>query len=226
MNKAGSKASKSGVRVLAFAILVLSARGLRAAPLERDLGLGLRYYRVHSLPGDLPAGGPEPRSPCVLDIRYAAGGDADARALLAWLKARAAPKTPVFLLANAETSPALLAPLDSADAVAGLVILGAAAPRARFDPDIVVRESPDAERRAYDALEKGASVESLTTRKVDTPRFDEETLVREHLSDSAAGPDEPDASGSAAPSAPPQLLDRALMRAVQLHRALLALRRL
>jgi hypothetical protein len=163
----------------------------------------------------------------VLDIRYVQGGADDAGVLLAWLKFHAGPRTPVFLLANAATSPALLAPLDSPDAVAGLVILGSAAPR--FSPDIALKVTPERERRAYEALEKGTPVDSLIVEVLKKPRVDEEKLTREHLSDSAVADDDSDSDEPAAPQpgeAHPQLIDPVLQRAVQLDRALLALKRL
>src|SRR5688572_556329 len=46
---------------------------------ERDLGLGLAYYRIHKLPDDLPASGESRPPACVMDVRYvrtnAAGAD-------------------------------------------------------------------------------------------------------------------------------------------------------
>jgi len=211
--------------LIAFFALAAAAP---AAPLVRDLGQGLAYCRVHVLPGDLATDASVANRPCVLDVRYVQGGDADAGLLLAWLKAHAGPRTPVFLLANSATSPILLAPLDSPDAVAGLVILGPATPR--FSPDIAVKVSPKVERRDYDALEKGAPVTSLIDEVLDKPRVDEAKLTRDHLSDSAApDDDEADAGDTLPPPSAnphPQLIDAVLQRAVQLHRALLAMRRL
>jgi hypothetical protein len=202
--------------------LVLSVAG--AAPLQRDLGLGLAYFRVHTLPEDLPTGDTLRGKPCVLDVRYVRGDPAAGAGLLAWLKFHAGPHTPVFLLANSDTGRDVLAPLDSADAVAGLVILGAHA--ANFEPDIALRVKADVERRAYDALEKGTPVDTLITEKLDKPREDEAMLDREHLSDSALG-EQPAPSGKPpVPAAPRPLLDTVLQRAVQLHRSLLALKRL
>ena len=198
---------------------------LRAAPFERDLGRGLFYERIHAVPADLPTGDPLRRHPCVLDVRYTHGNSGEAVALLAWLKFHANPRTPVFLLVNRQTSPALIAPLASPAAVAGLVVLGTAG--SGFDPDIAVNANPAAERRAYLALEKGASVDSLITEKIDKPRTDEALLVREHLSDSALEDQDPDPPAEGAEPktlAPP--FDAVLQRAVQLHRALLALKRL
>ncbi len=199
----------------------------RAAPLERDLGQGLAYFRVHALPDDLPSRESVRNRSCVLDLRYVRG-DADAAAvLLAWLKFHAGQRTPVFLLANTGTSPALLAPLDSPDAVVGLVVLGAAAPR--FAPDISLKVAPAVERRAYDALEKGASLDSLLVETVNKPRIDEEKLTKEHLpasaiADEGAGGGKPAAAPGKDTQAP--LIDVVLQRAVQLHRALLAMKRI
>ena len=105
-----------------------------------------------------------------------------------------------------------------------LVVLG---PAARdFEPDISVPVSPSAERRAYDALEKGAAIDSLVTEKVEKTRNDEERLDREHLEDGAP-PDEGGETAQAnSPPPAPSLIDPVLQRAVQLHRALLALKRL
>lgn len=207
------------MRPRAAFLLAWLAAPLAAAPLERDLGQGLTYCRAHAVPADLPAHGA--RHPRVLDVRYVEGGPAAGAALLAWLKAEAAPRTPVFLLANDSTSGALLAPLDSPDAVPGLIILGPGAPG--FEPDIAVRTSAAAERKAYQALERGATVQSLIEDNPDKPRNDEARLAREHLSDSDA-PDE--APETPAPKRPAKPVDAGLQRAVQLHRALLALKRL
>jgi hypothetical protein len=203
--------------------VALAASAARSAPLQRDLGMGLSYVRVHVLPGDLPAPATAGVHPWVLDVRYVPGGEAEAAALLGWLKQHASIHTPVILLANRDTSAALLAPLNSPDAVTGLVIVGASAPG--FSPDIGLPVAPADERRAYDAMEKGASVESLITDRVLKSRNDEATLARARLSDSGADDLEPPAT--AAPAAtPPPLIDPVLQRAVQLDRSLLALKRL
>ncbi len=209
--------------ILALLLAALAPCAGRAAPLERDLGQGLAYFRIHSIPADLPSGDSARGRPCIVDLRYVRGDRAASTALLSWLKTHAGPKFPVFLLANPGTAPVLLVPLNSTRAVPDLVVLG---PAARdFEPDISVPVSPSAERRAYDALEKGASIDSLVTEPVDKPRNDEERLDREHLSDSAVA-DQVDIGQPATPPAAPALTDPVLQRAVQLHRALVALKRL
>jgi hypothetical protein len=188
-----------------------------AAALVRDLGQGLAYYRVHTLPADLPSiPGGRPGA-CVLDLRFAKSDEAAAMALRAWIKFNASARAPVFVLENSETNPAILSSVP--EGVAGLLVL--APELAKLGPDIAVRVPPDADRRAYDALEKGAPVESLLSDYPEKSRVDEEYLEKEHLSDS----DAPDAEAGK-PSAPPPLVDAMLQRAVQLHRGLLALKRI
>jgi hypothetical protein len=202
----------------------LAVAGARAAPLQRDLGQGLAYVRVHELTADLAAASAAGH-PTVLDLRYVAGGPPEAADLFAWLKRHAGPRTPVFLLANSATSAALLAPLNSPEAVTGLVILGAAAPG--FEPDIPLAVAPEAERRAYDALERGAPIDSLVIAKTDKVRNDEAVLAKARLADPAGDEDdEPKAPEKPRPVPPPQTIDPVLQRAVQLDRSLLALKRL
>jgi hypothetical protein len=211
---------------LALLCLALAPGPARAAPRPSDLGLGLVYSRVHHLPGDLPADPSVRGHPCVLDVRYVAGEGPAAAALAGWIRAHAGPRTPVILLANAGTSPVLLAGLGPLDSNPGLIVLGAAAPG--FQPDIAVAVDRQTERRAYDALDAGASLASLLNDNPEKPRNDEARLAREHLSDSALADD--DESGAEAAPKPPALplplIDPVLLRAVQLHRALLALGKL
>lgn len=201
-------------------LFLLACAAARAAALERDLGMGLIYRRIHALPADLPADDSIGRHACVLDLRFAQGDTAAATALAGWLKFHAGRKTPVFVLANSRTSPSLLAPFASQTGMPGLVVIGPKG--SAFEPDIAVPVAAETDRRAYEALEKGATVESLTVDSREKSRYDEAMLEREHLPDSALA-DDPDKDK---PEQPPPLLDILLQRAIQLHRALLALKRL
>jgi hypothetical protein len=212
------------MKLLPALLLLAFASALRAAPLERDLGQGLVYWRAHAVPEDLPA--TIARRPCVLDVRYVHGGDQAGADLLAWLKAHASPHTPVFLLANSDTSGALLSPLNAPDAVVGLVIIG---PQTKdFEPDIGLKVRAGEERKAYEALEHGASVASLVTEHLDKPRNDEETLEKARQEENSGDDPDTDDTAPAAPAkaVPPPLIDASLQRAVQLDRAMLALKRL
>jgi hypothetical protein len=210
--------------LLLAAALATLASAACAAPLERDLGEGLVYRRVHELPGDLPGAASIGAHPCVLDLRFVKGDAVDAAILLGWLRGHAGPKTPVFLLANAATSRHLLEPLDSPDAVNGLLIIGPSFPG--FVPDLELAVPAAQDRKAYDALEKGAPIASLLTEEVRKNRVDEEKLDREHLPDSAAAEDDAEPAAPPAPAAPAPPIDVVLRRAVQVHRSLLAMRRI
>jgi hypothetical protein len=193
---------------------------MAAAPVERDVGNGLVYVRVHQLPGDLP-GKPAGRvPPCIVDVRYLAA-DADAAATFAtWLRSRVTPRTPVFVLANAETSTALLKSLTDHDRPAGVVVVGI--DRGRFHPDVAVRGTVEEERRAYDAFDAGAPISSLVTDNPNKVRNDEASLSKDRLAEASA--DAADDALSGKRPAPP--IDVALQRAVHLHRALVALKKI
>jgi hypothetical protein len=97
-------------------------------------------------------------------------------------------------------------------------------------PDIAVKITAAEERRAYDALESGAKLESLLTDNPDKPRNDEARLAKEHLPDSAPDdavdddPSLPAEKKAPAKTAPP--IDGVLQRAVHVHRGLLALKKI
>jgi hypothetical protein len=199
-------------------IAALLTPALRAATLPRDLGKGLTYYRVHELPADQPsplAGRP---GACIIDLRYAKADEASAATLRAWIKFNVSVRAPIFVLENAQTDPSLLAAIPGSGQP-GLVVLAPFTDRVA--PDVAVHVSPADDRRAYEALEKGADVGSLLSDYPDKPRVDEAYLEKEHIADSEA-PDVP--SEKAAPPLP--LTDPLLQRAVQLHRGLLALKRI
>lgn len=209
-----------------------------AAPLTRDLGQDLAYYRVAALPADLPTAEATRKKSCVLDLRYARGDAAAGTALDGWLKFHAATRTPVFLLVNSATDAALLAPLAARLPAHGLVLIGSAAPG--LTPDLALKIAPDEERRAYDALAAGATAESLLNDTPEKARNDEARLAKDHQgqpdpttsprpSDDPfedAPPADAAADKSAKPKPPAPLIDTALQRAVQLHRSLKALKRL
>ena len=219
-------------RLAALLLLALVAAAAPAAParrLDRDLGQGLAYARIRSVPADLPPA-PTKLGAIVLDLRYAGADVSGPGALGSWLQVRATRHTPVFVLVNADTAPALLDYLANSPSLPGLVTLGPDIDH--YEPDVPLSVDPAAERAAYDALDRGATLASLLTDQPDKPRHDEAVIAREHSTpttgvddnDSLPGDDEEDAA--AAPPAPPPLIDGTLQRAVHLHRALLALKRL
>ncbi len=218
-------------KLLALLALGIALAGLAlAAPLTRNLGQGLAYQRVHQLPADLPTAEDTRRQPFILDLRYVGGTGEDAAALAAWLKFHATAHAPVLVLVNAETSAAFHSVLATRGPGASVVVLGGATPE--FTPDIALKVSADTERRAYDALEHGATAESLITETPDKPRNDEAKLAkdRQPVPEVVAVPGEPPTdlpvADAVAKPKPPPLTDVVLQRAVQLHRALVALKKL
>lgn len=208
-----------------FLVLFLLPSTARSAPLERDLGQGLAYCRVHRLPADLPGTAPKQTRALVLDLRYTASNNAGAAALDAWLKFRAGPSSPVLLLVNGATAPTLAAMLATRDSAAGLLVLGSAS--GACTPDITLDIAPADERAAYDALEHGTALEALLSDTPEKPRHDEAELVRQNrgMTPAAVAEDPPPVTEPKTPATPP-LTDRTLQRAVHVHRALLALRKL
>ena len=205
------------VRLLLFTLLLLPTWAL-AAPLEREVGNGLVYVRVHTIPADLPAK-PTGRVPaCIVDLRYVDTNSDGATAFAAWLKARATSRTPVFVIANADTARPLLKELSVHERGTGIAVVGI--PRGGFKPDVAVSASADDERKAYDALEKGAVIGTLLADNPNKVRNDEASLSKDRLAEASA-----DATDGSPKQAPPPI-DAALQRAVHLHRALVALKRL
>jgi hypothetical protein len=231
----------SGLWLLLFglqsSILNLPAEAPAATP--QDLGRNLTYLRLRRLPDDAAALAAAWKAPAlIVDLRHAAGDPAQAPPTDLPLRPRTAP---LIVLTGPDTAPALFAMIRGH--AAALISIGLAAPG--LTPDIVLSVSPEADRRAYDALEASASVESLISEKIAKPRFDEAALAHEHTADATAGEragpavEGPNAAPPAAnppPAAPiavaspaaPEVTpkDAVLQRAVQLHRALLALGKL
>lgn len=208
-----------------LAVFLAVATAVAAAPpkpLEHDLGQGLAYVRVKRLPADLPGKAADAAPSCVIDVRYAEADAVAATTFAAWLGFRATPRSPVLVLANPATSPALLEALSRPSARLGVVLIGAAG--ARFTPDLAVTVAAEDERRAYEALESGTTLASLLADHPEKVRNDEASLVR-----GQPGPGETPADAppeNSAPRRPPPVIDAALQRAVHLHRALLALKKI
>lgn len=202
---------------LPMAFLAVVATAL-AAPLMRDLGEGLTYVGVSSLPSDLPAARAVPTGACVLDLRYATGGEAEAMALAAWLKAQVLPSRPVFVLANAETAFALRLVIVDRTPGSGLIVVGVAGPG--LVPDVAATVSAEQERAAFTALRNGASLDELLRENRDKIRNDESSLLRERPGSGDATPTTPAKTGGAS------VIDVTLQRAVHVHRTLVALKRI
>ena len=231
------------VRIFLSAFLVLGS--LLLAPCARateltDLGSGLAYLRIHyvadsetALRKAVPGAGA-----LVLDLRYATASDESAAALKTALASRPT-NTPLFILVSPATPAALAAAIVQSPALT----LGA--PGSAPGPKVVVQTDSATDRRAYDALETGTSLEKLISGKIEKERFDEATLVHEFKNGNPAPlpgdrpgqtpagqqagtvsplPDPTAPKPAGTPEKPAPLVDRVLQRAVHLHRALLALK--
>jgi hypothetical protein len=221
---------KSLLKILVF---LIGFSALHAELIERDLGEGLVYFRTHTLPADLPPPGAK-TGPMVLDLRFTKSEESGDKALDAWLKFRATASTPVIVLINSETAPDLRLVAAHHKSTAGIVMLGESS--TELTADIPLAKAGEPERVAYAALENGATLESLIVENAGKPRIDEATIMHDRANPpsefTSADPLElndgpavkPDASPAVLPSAP--VIDFSLQRAVQIHRALLALKRL
>lgn len=192
-------------------VLLLVVPALLSGREPADLGQGLSYMRVESLPTDLPAS-PTLKS-VVLDLRFTDGGETAAAALTVWLQTRAG--APTFVLANPETAAPLRRALNADRLPAGTLTLGRAGDE--FAPDIVIAVTAEADQTARAALTAGTNPATLVTDDHGKVRNDEAAIVRRHQNGRA------DEAESDISSPAPALTDRVLQRAVQLHRGLIAL---
>lgn len=219
-------------------LATLSGAVLSAAFTRHNLELDLAYARSTDITADLDAiaHSLSKHPAIVLDLRQD-GATEKSAADLARLLTRP-PATPRFvriILLSKDSSRALMKELTTD--IPGVVTL--AAQSELFTPDIKVAVTPEEDRLAYEALSHGVALSKLlsgsTPQKI---RYDEASLVRDHTNNGARMPlteesedepasDAPTATPPAdAPKPAPQPVDRVLLRAVQLHRTLLALKKL
>lgn len=194
-------------------VLLLVVPALLCGREPADLGQGLSYIRVESLPTDLPTS-PTLKA-VVLDLRYATGDETAASTLTAWLRSRAG--VPTFVLANPETAAPLRQALLADWLPAGTLTLGRAGDE--FAPDIAIAVAADADQAAWAALTADTDPNTLVTDNLGKVRNDEAAIVRRHQNGRT---DEAGSEIGSSVSAPAPI-DRVLQRAVQLHRGLIAL---
>jgi hypothetical protein len=208
-----------------FLFATLTAVVVRAAgPI--DLGQSLSYFRVHTETSDEKQIGEAlaANRALVLDLRYASATKADAGAFGQALAKRKGSE-PLFVLVSPET------PLSLAEALsvspAKFVTLGVHG--SLPTPAVVVEQSARDDHRAYEAFESGQPLPELISGRITKDRYDEASLMNDFRSGNlnAEPPAEPDPTAtpdSQEKKIPPPLVDRVLQRAVNLHRALLALK--
>ena len=195
-----------------------------ATPEVVELGDGLGYVRVRALSTvaeTLHATLPQGRA-LVLDLRFAQASVEDPAALGSLLATRRGPG-PLYILVSPQTPESFRVPLSRLPA--GALTLGIL--DSKPSPRLVIDQPPEADRRAYEALDAGQPLESLLSGKIEKERFDEATLVKEFENGNpyAEPPPSPDpAAAKPAESKEPAATDRVLQRAIHLHRALAALK--
>ncbi len=195
-------------------VLLLIAPAFLCAREPADLGQGLSYIRIETLPNDLPT--PATLKAVVLDLRYIAGDEAAAAALTTWLQNRGG--APTIVLANPETAAPLRQALIADRLPAGTLSLGRAG--ADFTPDIAIAVTADADQAAWAALTAGTDPATLIADNPGKVRNDEAAIVRRHQNGRSTDPEAAVDTPAPAAIAP----DRVLQRAVQLHRGLTVLR--
>ena len=201
-----------------LSVLIFAAPAL-AATLARDLGKGLVYFRITDSTPGLPQ--VDPNRSAVIDLRYTDTGAVAAKDLADWLKQQATPRTPVFVLANAQTSPDLRATLNRLAPHTRLLVIGPASES--FHPDITIPISAETELAAYNALQSSPDIGSLITPIATKTRHDEAAIMEarsrgEDLDEEAEPELTDDDNATAAPT-----IDLALQRAVHIHRTWLVL---
>jgi hypothetical protein len=141
-----------------------------------------------------------------------------ATAFRGWVTTRAAVKPPIFVLVNSATDSDLLAVMRSHEWGGAVMTVGI--PARGLQPDITVEATPAEEKAAYDAFESGATIASLITDYPGKIRYDETSLGKDRRADQPARP------ANEAKNAVARHVDPTLQRAVHLHRALVALRKI
>ncbi|GAB1488525.1 hypothetical protein MASR2M8_09700 [Opitutaceae bacterium] len=205
--------------LFAFAIASLAAHAAEV----RDLGEGLGYLRLSDISGEAFSA---PVDPLVVDLRQATQAGSDGIDRLRGLLGQPSLR---LVLVSEVTAPAIITFLETRSATV-LTLGGLGAP----ETDIRVPVSTEDDRKAYEALDQGASLADLVTPPLVKARRDEASILRARRtsnrpSDSPPPPDTPMPPVAPTPADAPTvtpLSDPVLQRAVQLHRGLRALKRL
>lgn len=224
-----------------FSVLLLVLPFSLRAAIEKDLGQALLFLRVTDANADqsLLIDTIERRPALVIDLRGLSGEANFVTALHAALAKPPLPHAVRMILINATTAPAIVAALED-DALSSVITLAPRSPKVVADIQIAI--TAEEERRALEALSNDTPLEKLITYSREKRRYDEAKLVHDHINGITPSDDElpldaeddsvtPESPTKKKPSdtakkseQPPH--DLVLERAVQLHRSLLALKKL
>lgn len=218
-----------------------AAAAAPASIIQEALSNDLTYLRVPSFGNGEALPDPTGEMSVILDLRFATAAEDSGPNLAGWLAGHARPDHLLAIIVNPDTSPELLQFLDPALLPAGAVTIGPA--DTDWEPDVPVKVTADADRRAYDLQEQGIALTDLVATDMFKPRFDEAALAQSRAEAAERG----NAIVAPQPTAPPQRggrrgggangrggrggpgeppRDLLLQRAVQLYIALQTLNRL
>jgi len=187
----------------------------------QELSPGLGYLRIHSIVQEREAikEALHQSRPLVLDLRQTVDERDAGETLRSEFNSQTTKPLLYVLVSPATSVPVAGAIVASTTRLVTLGVKGS-----HPEPQVVVLQSADDDRKAYDALAAGTALADLISGKVDKERYDEASLVQEFKGGNHdARPPEAVSAGNA--TAPARLTDRVLQRAVHLHRALQALKR-
>jgi hypothetical protein len=199
-----------------------------AAPLLRALPGGPSYLRIRDLAQlDLAATPAE----IIIDLRGLRETTPDGAARLGTLLASGSARTLCLVLIDPTTSADLLAAVKASKG--RHLTLGANLPAGAVD--VAVATSAERDQQAVAALDSGRPPEALLETRQEKVRYDESSMVRDHAKglpipdappELETEPGKDDAKSGPAVAVEPPLVDRVLERALHLHRALRAIRRI
>lgn len=165
----------------------------------------------------------------IVDLRGLGEATAEGAARLRTLLTTGSSGTLRLVLIDPATAGELRALVKAASG--RIVTLGANLPPGAVD--VAVATTPDLDRRAVAALDAGRAPHELLGTRLEKARYDESAMVRDHakgLPIPEAPPEPDEASADAKPETVPEgeaaLIDHVLERALHLHRALRAIRRI
>lgn len=208
-----------------------------SAALEQEIEKGLYFVRVADLDKEPSAvSAALSHEDVIIDLRYTAASTEAAATFHAQLKSAAmTPTAHRLILLTSTTSAALIAAVDQD--IPHVVTLS---PRSEaLNTDIMVNASAEVDRTAYDAVNAGTALDKVISSNPEKRRFDEAALAHDRAAaaqapadddveqiDAIAGTTQPALSNpDAAKKSPAAPHDRVLERAIQIHRALLVLKR-
>ncbi len=222
--------TRRSLRLATALVWFIGTISLAAESLQKDLGMGLSYFRTDDTAAESAALVSALQRPAVvIDLRNSSADEASAKALATALaQAASRPRTLRVFLLNDATSRRLI-DIVCAPRSGTLTI---APKNDSVTPDIAVPIGRDEDRRAYEAPAKGVPLEQLVDGAQDKRRFDEASLTREH-NNGTRSPERADNAGDSKANgdrsekdknAPP--VDLVLQRAIHVHRGLVALKKL